>query len=245
MRKISLKKILFKLSNYSYNSRNLKKIKSITLLPQRKILLDNKLNIHGENNSITLEDFAQLKNSSISIFGDNNTVIIGKHSIFTNAKISIMANNSVLKIGERCENIHGDITFNLENNGTKITVGDNTHFYYGSINISAQESNKIINIGKDCVISHHVDIKTSDSHSILDKETGKRINYGKDIVIGNHVWIAPHVTILKGSVIQDDSIIGTRSVVTKPFSKNGVIVGIPAKLIKENVTWTTENILEQ
>lgn len=50
-------------------------------------------------------------------------------------------------------------------------------------------------------------------HAILD-ETGKCINQGEDVVIGNHVWFVQNVEILKGSIIQDNSIIGAGSVVT-------------------------------
>lgn len=46
------------------------------------------------------------------------------------------------------------------------------------------------------------------------------------------------MTILKGSTVSDNSIIATGAIVTeKIFPKNCIIGGIPAKVLKEGVTW--------
>jgi acetyltransferase-like isoleucine patch superfamily enzyme len=64
----------------------------------------------------------------------------------------------------------------------------------------------------------------------------KRINYARDINIGKHVWIGAYVNILKGVTIGDNSIIGIRSIVTKNIPQNCIALGVPAKVIRENVT---------
>ena len=52
---------------------------------------------------------------------------------------------------------------------------------------------------------------------------------------------APYVTILKGSVIKDGSVVGTHSVVAKAFDEpNVVIVGNPARIVKHNIFWKKE-----
>ena len=72
---------------------------------------------------------------------------------------------------------------------------------------------------------------------------GKRTNPSKDINIAQHVWIGSKVTITKGAAVAKDSIIGTGSIVTKVFDQpNVVIAGIPAKIVKENVSWINERI---
>ena len=70
---------------------------------------------------------------------------------------------------------------------------------------------------------------------------GKRINQAKDVVIGNHVWTGQQVTILKGTIIADDCILGACSLLTgKNYPTNCVIAGNPAKVVKTEVTWNPE-----
>lgn len=91
------------------------------------------------------------------------------------------------------------------------------------------------------MFSYDIDIRTGDSHSIINTISNERINYAKDIFIGNHVWVASHVSVLKGVHIFDNSIIASRSVVTKTFKEGNIIIGgIPAKKLKENVNWAKE-----
>jgi len=52
------------------------------------------------------------------------------------------------------------------------------------------------------------------------------------VIIGNNVWIGTRVIIMPGVKIGDNSIIGAGAVVTKSFSANSIIGGVPAKFIK-------------
>jgi len=74
-------------------------------------------------------------------------------------------------------------------------------------------------------------------HGIFDLESGKRANPAKDIIISGSVWLGAGVTILKGSTIGHDSIIGTRSVVVGEIPHNSVAAGNPARVVKKNVFW--------
>jgi acetyltransferase-like isoleucine patch superfamily enzyme len=47
------------------------------------------------------------------------------------------------------------------------------------------------------------------------------------------VWIGDKVTILGGITIGDNVIIGANSVVTHDIQSNCMVVGMPAKVIKE------------
>jgi hypothetical protein len=97
---------------------------------------------------------------------------------------------------------------------------------------------KII-IGQNCMFANDIDIRTGDSHSIIERATGLRINVGGNINIGNHVWVAAHSIILKGVSIADDCVVGTGAVVVKSIEEPGVIVaGNPATIIKRNITWS-------
>ena len=47
--------------------------------------------------------------------------------------------------------------------------------------------------------------------------------------------------INKGVSIKQDTIIGTGSVVTKPFDESNVVIaGTPAKIVKRNVVWDVD-----
>ena len=54
----------------------------------------------------------------------------------------------------------------------------------------------------------------------------------KPITIGNDVWIGANSVIIAGVKIADGSVIGAGSVVTKNITKNSIVGGVPAKLIK-------------
>ena len=80
----------------------------------------------------------------------------------------------------------------------------------------------------------------SDGHPIF--VDGECINYPKEITLGDHIWCAENVTILKGSRIPDECIIGSHAVVTgSKYNKHDIIAGNPAKIIKANANWKRES----
>jgi acetyltransferase-like isoleucine patch superfamily enzyme len=93
------------------------------------------------------------------------------------------------------------------------------------------------------LFAYDIDIRTGDSHSIIDTITNERVNHARDVIIGNHVWVAAHVSILKGSYISDNSVIATRALVTKRFEVPNILIGgIPARKIKSNINWDRKRI---
>ncbi len=92
------------------------------------------------------------------------------------------------------------------------------------------------------MFSSDIVVRTGDSHTITDL-SGQRINASKDVTIGNHTWVGNKVTMNKGAVLPDHSVVGACSVVTKAFDTNNVVIaGNPAKIIKENIDWLRERI---
>lgn len=92
------------------------------------------------------------------------------------------------------------------------------------------------------MFSYEVEVRTGDSHSIIDKHTKKRLNYAKNIEIGNHVWVGAHTKILKGVIIGDNSIVGLGSIVTKSVGSSVIVAGMPAKTVREDISWLRERI---
>lgn len=107
----------------------------------------------------------------------------------------------------------------------------------------ANESNLSITIGEDCMLSSNIVFRATDGHAIFELNDKKVINSTKPIVIGNHVWVGSGVLIMKGTKVLNNSVIGTKSLVTKEFSEgNVVIAGTPAKIVKRYINWDRKYI---
>jgi acetyltransferase-like isoleucine patch superfamily enzyme len=109
----------------------------------------------------------------------------------------------------------------------------------GRITLTSSEQSEII-IGDGCLIAGGASFRTSDLHSIVDAESGTRLNPARPIRVGNRVWIANDVMVLKGSTIEDGSIVGVRAVVSGKIPKNTVAAGVPARVVREGVTWSQD-----
>ncbi|MBN6886116.1 acetyltransferase-like isoleucine patch superfamily enzyme [Cytobacillus horneckiae] len=194
--------------------------------------------VYGKNNRLELhEDDYIFKNADLKITGSNNVITIGKGSKLSNILIHIRGSNNEITIGENTDLI-GHIL--LKGKKQRISVGDRTTFKH--VYLLSQEG-KNIEIGKDCMFSYDIAVRTTDAHSVIDLETNERINQAKEVIIGDHVWVAASCLISKGAVIPNDCIIGARSVVTKPFAEEHcTIAGSPAKVIKTGTTWCRDRI---
>ncbi len=96
-----------------------------------------------------------------------------------------------------------------------------------------EASKKKILIGENCVIASGVNIIDSNGHILLSTDRTKGRDNAEEIIIGNNVWIGLNATILKGSIIGENSVIAAGSVVKGIFPPNSLIVGNPAVLVKE------------
>jgi acetyltransferase-like isoleucine patch superfamily enzyme len=178
-----------------------------------------KLKNKGNNNLINIDKSVYLRKVKINIYGDNNKIEISKNAYL---------HNVVFRIGFP----------DCPVNNCTIKIGESTSF--NSAEIQFGEDNSEILIGDNCMFSFNIEITCSDTHSILD-ENGNIINVGKSIIIGNNVWICKNATIMKNSKIPDNCVVAQNCVITKEFDKqNSVLAGIPARIVKENISWTRE-----
>ena len=118
--------------------------------------------------------------------------------------------------------------------GGNLVFGEN---FEASAGLKIQCSKNIlfdnyVSIGYDCMIadtSHHK-IKLIEKNEIIPT-TG-------DIIIGSHVWISSQTTIYKNTIIPNNIIVASHSLLNKDYSNvsdYSLIAGIPAKLKKEGV----------
>lgn len=184
---------------------------------------------YGKGNNLSIQG---LKNSTITIYGNNNTIRIEKGATVSMVNITIYGHNHQLILG-KCHIKKGSFWF--EDNDCLIKISDGVSIEEAAF--SAAEPNSKIIIGENCLFSYGIDLRTTDSHSIIDLTSNRRFNPAGDIIIEDHVWIGAYVQILKNVTVKKDSVIGIRSVVTKDISSNSIAVGSPAKIVQGNVTW--------
>lgn len=92
-----------------------------------------------------------------------------------------------------------------------------------------------VHIGENCLISSCVGISSlnhnpNSPNRYLDRQNDE--DYSKPVKIGNNVWIGMNVTILPGSDIGNNCVIGAGSVVTGNIPSNQIWFGNPAKYYK-------------
>lgn len=174
----------------------------------------------GENSTITFytNDIPKLVNTTFRI-KDNSQIKIGFNAEINNLLVRMEQKDSILNIGNNFKIMQGEFSLTYGGNA-KIEIGDN------------------------CLFSSNVCLRNADGHTIYNNESGKILNFTKGISIGNHVWVGNGVHILKSSRIPNNTIIGTKSVVNKQFEEeNTIIAGIPAKIIKKNINWSSKDFL--
>lgn len=205
-----------------------------------------KLDISGNNNSVILTGkirrknlFKLLSGLKLTIKGDNNRVLIEFPNNFQNTWICISENNNLFSIKKTKFPVR-EATFFIEGN-SDVIIGEGSQLknrgLYVVLNGCYKQKHKLI-LGDNVYIAKDAIIRTSDGHTLIDLTTGKAFNEPKDIIIGNNVWITSRCTILKGTKLPDNSIVGACSLVNKEFrEKNVLIAGSPARIIKKNIDW--------
>lgn len=117
--------------------------------------------------------------------------------------------------------------------GAKMVLGNN----FEVSSASSFDCMKHIEIGEDVLFAWDCLVMDYDGHAIFD-ENGVRINNEKPVVIGNHTWVGCRSTILKGTVIPDNCVIGAGTTLSgQQFVPNSIIVGNPPKSRKKIGGW--------
>jgi len=92
-----------------------------------------------------------------------------------------------------------------------------------------------LEIGDNTAISWGCQFLDENFHEI--EYEGKKVAENS-IIIGNNVWIGCGAKIYKGTVLADNCIVASDSIVRGIFNDNySLIAGNPAKVIKSNVYW--------
>lgn len=113
----------------------------------------------------------------------------------------------------------------------KLIIGSNTYIgEYNNIRIAGGE----ILIGRNCLISQHITIVTSNhqmakSQLICEQPWTNKNNF---IHIGDDVWIGANSVLLPGITIGRGAVIAAGSVVTRDVLDYAIVAGNPARILK-------------
>lgn len=183
---------------------------------------------------------AFLNHVKIDFSGKGSSLYIGPRSVLNHCHITVTGNNAHVSITGGSTVLNG-VQILVRDDGGKILIGSSFTMEGGII--EAMEGKEII-IGDDCMFSGGIDIITGDYHVITKLGTDERVNDARSISIGNHVWLSGGVSVLKGSSISDNCVVGKGAIVSGSLSEsNAVYAGIPAKKIKDGIDWRRDRTL--
>lgn len=155
--------------------------------------------------------------SSLLVGGDAATVFLDRRCVLTAGEIYCGAASSIV--------LHGPFV------ATRCAVVD------------ARNGGSIV-AGPDQLWAAGVYVATDDMHRLEDRRTGERINpFGAHIRLGRHVWLGRDVVVTGHVEIGEGSVVGMRSLVRgQKIPSHTVSVGTPARVVREDATWSHEDI---
>ncbi len=119
-----------------------------------------------------------------------------------------------------------------------VSVGENFKIFCPTDTIFDTQNPYLISIGNDVAMTGPVTVMTHDySWRVFKNLDGSIIGNQRPVIIGNNVFIGWGATILGGSTIGDNVVIGAGSVVSSKCEDNSVYAGVPAKRIMSIVEY--------
>ncbi|KAF1297239.1 hypothetical protein BAU15_06740 [Enterococcus sp. JM4C] len=195
---------------------------------QQKLVGTNRIII---NDAEGVDSDLVLKNTKIAFKGERNVVVVDKGTNITNSSITFEGNDSLVYIKKSRNPVNIRASVFSE---TCLFIDTGASFN-GAISISLSERENVL-IGKDCMFSFGIWLRTSDVHLIYDLQ-GNRINNSKGIILGDHIWVGQDVHFTKGSMVGSGTVVGAKSLVSGILSSNCTYAGIPCRKIKSDTFW--------
>lgn len=165
-----------------------------------------------------------------------------KMGAFTTIEDDVILSGSI-KIGQgcrigRCVEFSGNIeigeqsvigSFSILSTGPRGCLQIGKDSYVNSFSVLGASSG--LNIGNHCIFAPFVQI-TDSTHGIDDISINTKDAEFKSspVDIGDNVWLGTGVTVLMGSCIGKDSVVGAHSLVRNALPARSVSFGTPAKV---------------
>lgn len=207
----------------------------------KKVIIRNSRIIITPGSSIEIGDNVTIENSEISV--DHGKCVIGDYSLIGSKESRLLLNieTGAVNIGH-----HSKISVRRMwiRFGGILSIGDYTNINVGS-EIRCDER---ISIGSYNQISYNVNIWDTNTHSILPMEERRFVTqkyypyFGKEIsrpstapiTIGDDCWIGQNSSILKGTALGDEVIVGFNTIIPGKIipSKTTVVSNVDLKTIQ-------------
>lgn len=172
----------------------------------------SRIGIKGRCNTVIICDDVRLRDSTILVQRDANIVVIGNCALLWRVSLKISGGKSAFMMGR------------------------NATWVGGSGLCEASERNIIV--GNDCMFAQSVVLRTHDGHGIFSRATGEQVNEPASVAVHEHVWLGNSVRVNKGAIIHRGSVLAAGSVVSGTVESHCVYGGVPARKIREDITWS-------
>jgi acetyltransferase-like isoleucine patch superfamily enzyme len=187
-------------------------------------------------------DNPNVEGLKVDFFGSNNSIEIDEGGVFHNVHLKLRESCTIIIGKTHSRGLRNTVVDMAGSINSFCKIGSNTSIESCRFAM-ANDKDISITIGENCMLSSNIVFRATDGHVVYDFITNKISNKTKPIEIGNHVWIGASVTIMKGSKVSDNSVLGTGSILTKKFEQeNVVIAGNPAKIVKEGINWDRRHL---
>ena len=142
---------------------------------------------------------------------------------YVNSRKVVAISSQLGKLGKGIV-IEPSVIFNRPSN---ISIGD--HCYIGRNCVF--DAYTFLAIGDHCQIAQDCKFITGNHAKAPGRVMGFDDYDLAPIKIGHHVWIGFNAVVLPGVTIGDNCIVAAGAVVTKSFSQNKILGGVPARVI--------------
>jgi acetyltransferase-like isoleucine patch superfamily enzyme len=163
-----------------------------------------------------------LRRTQVEILGTGCRLTIGPGARLWDCSITLTGEGTELFIGANCRLRHARLS--VEDQGSRLLIGAKTSVTGATL---VSQEGRLLQVGGDCMIAQHAQVRNSDSHAIYDRHNA-RINPPQDVVVGDHVWIGLNACIFKGARIGDGAMIGAHALVAGEIPPACVAYGVPA-----------------
>ncbi|MCI0752383.1 acyltransferase [Teichococcus vastitatis] len=162
-----------------------------------------------------LDDLAPGSQFKLKITGGGHLFAVAGGSGRHNLQVSLRTGEALFLLGRDSSTNGGNAM--AEGPGTRMLVGDDAMFAAG------------------------VQLRNADSHGIVDLATGEQVNLPEDVLVGPHVWLATGASVMKGVTVGRGAIVAAQAMVTRDVPPCSLVAGIPARVLREGVSWTRQS----